>query len=470
MLDAAGAQRAFDDLIAAGSVEKWLFGPKPDAPQLARLMRARTRYSLAMRVAEIARRARRFFRPPGLHIALLGPDGAGKSTLIENLARLLEPCFPVQRTYKFRPDVFGRITPATQPTPHLREPRGTLVSWAKIAYYFGDWWLGFFTRIWPARRRGTLIVFDRNFADLAVDQRRYLVQGVGFLAQLLRHFVPRADATFILDADPERVHARKPELPVEVLARQRHAYRRLASGDARCRLVCADQSAQDVAREVSRRVITQLGAREERRERKWSKRVFDLVFAASALLVLAPVLAVVACLVRVRFGAPILFRQQRPGLYGRPFSIMKFRTMTNERDADGRLLPDAQRLTKLGRLLRSLSLDEFPELWNVLKGEMSIVGPRPLLMEYLPLYSRTQARRHDVLPGITGWAQVNGRNEASWPRKFALDVWYIDHHSLWLDLKIIGLTFWTVLRRHGITQPGRATADRFRGEQEPIAS
>jgi lipopolysaccharide/colanic/teichoic acid biosynthesis glycosyltransferase len=221
-----------------------------------------------------------------------------------------------------------------------------------------------------------------------------------------------------------------------------------------------------VAREVSKRVITLLGAREERRERKWSKRVFDVVFAASALLLLAPVLAVVACLVRVKFGAPVFFRQQRPGLHGRPFSILKFRTMTNERDADGRLLPDAQRLTKLGRLIRSLSLDEFPELWNVLKGEMSIVGPRPLLMEYLPLYSRTQARRHDVLPGITGWAQVNGRNEASWPRKFALDVWYIDHQSLWLDVKIIGLTIWTVLRRRGITQPGRATADRFRGEQE----
>jgi thymidylate kinase len=223
VLDSAGAQRAFDDLIAAGSVEKWLFGPKPDAAQLARLMRARTRYGLSLRVAELARRARRLFCPPGFHVALLGPDGAGKSTLIENVTRLLKPCFPAQRTYKFRPDVFGRIVPETQPTPHLREPRSTLVSYAKIAYYFADWWLGLFMRLWPARRRGTLVVFDRNFADLAVDQRRYLVQGVGVLAQILRRLVPQADATFILDADPARVHARKPELPVDVLARQRHA-------------------------------------------------------------------------------------------------------------------------------------------------------------------------------------------------------------------------------------------------------
>jgi lipopolysaccharide/colanic/teichoic acid biosynthesis glycosyltransferase len=175
---------------------------------------------------------------------------------------------------------------------------------------------------------------------------------------------------------------------------------------------------------------------------------------------------VVALVVRVKLGAPVIFRQQRPGLHGRPFVICKFRTMTDKRKASGRLLPDAERLTRFGRFLRSTSLDELPELWNVLKGEMSLVGPRPLLMEYLPLYNAEQRRRHDALPGITGWAQVNGRNAATWPQKFAADVWYVNNQSLWLDLKIIALTFVTVLRREGINQPVRATGDRFRGGEE----
>lgn len=196
------------------------------------------------------------------------------------------------------------------------------------------------------------------------------------------------------------------------------------------------------------------------------KRMFDLVVAGSAALILSPLLVLLALLVRTRLGSPILFKQERPGLHGRIFTICKFRTMTDERDATGQLLPDAQRLTRFGRLLRSTSLDELPELLNILKGEMSLVGPRPLLIEYLPIYSAEQRRRHDMLPGITGWAQVNGRNAVSWSQKFALDVWYVDHQSLWLDIKIIWLTLWTVLKREGISQPGHATAEKFRGDDD----
>jgi sugar transferase EpsL len=196
------------------------------------------------------------------------------------------------------------------------------------------------------------------------------------------------------------------------------------------------------------------------------KRLFDVIFAATALLLLAPLLLVLAVVVRQKLGTPVVFRQMRPGLHGRAFTIVKFRTMTDARDAQGRLLPDADRLTPFGWFLRSTSMDELPELWNVLRGEMSIVGPRPLLMEYLPLYSATQRRRHEALPGITGWAQVNGRNAASWPQKFAMDVWYVENQSLWLDVKIIAQTVRKVLLREGIAQPGRATADRFRGEQD----
>ncbi len=197
--------------------------------------------------------------------------------------------------------------------------------------------------------------------------------------------------------------------------------------------------------------------------RRHLKRGVDVLAAALGLVVLAPLLALLAALVRWRLGAPVLFRQVRPGLGGRPFELIKFRTMTDARDAGGRLLPDAVRLTGFGKFLRQTSLDELPELWNVLKGEMSLVGPRPLLMEYLPRYSPEQARRHEVRPGLTGWAQVNGRNAISWPEKFKLDVWYVDHVSAMLDVKIIGMTIKSVMRREGINQQNHATAMPFRG-------
>jgi len=193
------------------------------------------------------------------------------------------------------------------------------------------------------------------------------------------------------------------------------------------------------------------------------KRIFDVVASLLILLLLAPLLGLVALLVRIFLGGPILFSQQRPGLHGKPFTIYKFRTMTDARDAQGNLLPDAQRLTRLGRFLRRTSLDELPELFNVLKGEMSFVGPRPLLMQYLDRYTPEQMRRHEVKPGITGLAQVNGRNALTWEQKFALDVRYVDQWSLRLDLKIIVLTFWKVLTRQGISQPGYATAEEFMG-------
>jgi len=191
------------------------------------------------------------------------------------------------------------------------------------------------------------------------------------------------------------------------------------------------------------------------------KRLFDLLVTLPALLVLAPFLLVLALLVRLKLGAPVLFRQQRPGLHGKPFTLYKFRTMTGTCDAEGNLLPDAERLTAFGRFLRSYSLDELPEFFNVLTGEMSLVGPRPLLMQYLPRYTPEQARRHEVRPGITGWAQVNGRNALTWEAKFALDVWYVEHRSLWLDVKIIILTIWKVLKKEGINQPGQATMKEF---------
>jgi lipopolysaccharide/colanic/teichoic acid biosynthesis glycosyltransferase len=195
------------------------------------------------------------------------------------------------------------------------------------------------------------------------------------------------------------------------------------------------------------------------------KRLLDLALALLALVVLAPLYALLAALVRRTLGAPVLFRQQRPGYRGQPFTLVKFRTMTEARDAQGNLLPDAERLTPLGRFLRSTSLDELPELWNVLRGEMSWVGPRPLLMRYLERYTPEQMRRHEVRPGITGWAQVNGRNAISWSDKFALDVWYVDHVSLWLDLRILALTAWKILRREGVSAPGQATAKEFMGSE-----
>jgi len=196
------------------------------------------------------------------------------------------------------------------------------------------------------------------------------------------------------------------------------------------------------------------------------KRAFDLVLTIPGLIVLALPLAILGLLIRLRLGAPVLFRQIRPGFKGRPFTLYKFRTMTDERDASGDLLPDEQRLTGLGRFLRSFSLDDLPNALNVLRGEMSVVGPRPLLMEYLERYSPEQSRRHDVLPGITGWAQVNGRNALTWEDKFRLDVWYVDHWSLALDVRILALTAWKVLRREGISQPGFATAEEFRGSDQ----
>jgi lipopolysaccharide/colanic/teichoic acid biosynthesis glycosyltransferase len=193
------------------------------------------------------------------------------------------------------------------------------------------------------------------------------------------------------------------------------------------------------------------------------KRLFDLLAIALGLVVALPILAATALLVRIFLGTPVLFRQQRPGYKGRPFTTYKFRTMTEARSPHGELLPDAARLTPLGRFLRSLSLDDLPQLFNVVRGEMSLVGPRPLLMKYLELYTPEQRRRHDVLPGITGWAQVNGRNALSWEERFRLDVWYVDHWSLWLDIRILFMTVGKVVRREGINQPGHVTAEEFRG-------
>lgn len=193
------------------------------------------------------------------------------------------------------------------------------------------------------------------------------------------------------------------------------------------------------------------------------KRTFDLLASGLGLLLLSPVLLVLLVVIRFRLGSPVFFSQIRPGLGGRPFRMLKFRTMTDQLDERGKLLPDAVRLTRLGKFLRSTSLDELPELWNVFKGDMSLVGPRPLLMEYLPLYNERQARRHEVQPGITGWAQINGRNAISWPEKFEHDVWYVENRSFWLDVKILILTVWKVLRRDGISAAGEATMGKFTG-------
>jgi sugar transferase EpsL len=197
------------------------------------------------------------------------------------------------------------------------------------------------------------------------------------------------------------------------------------------------------------------------------KRLFDLALTLPTLVILSPVMAVMALAIWLLEGRPIFFRQPRPGLGGKVFTVIKFRTMRSETSPNGRLLPDGERLSRLGRLLRTTSLDELPELWNILRGEMSLVGPRPLLVAYLERYSPEQARRHQVLPGLTGWAQVNGRNSVSWDEKFRLDVWYVDHWSLRLDLKILGLSVWKVLSREGINQPGSDTAEEFMGPAGP---
>ncbi len=201
-----------------------------------------------------------------------------------------------------------------------------------------------------------------------------------------------------------------------------------------------------------------------RRRIRALKRLMDLLLAGAGLVVLSPAMAICVASVRLLLGRPVLFRQQRPGLGGKPFVLLKFRTMTDARDDGGSLLPDSLRLTRLGRFLRSTSLDELPELINVLRGEMSLVGPRPLLLRYLERYTPEQMRRHEVKPGLTGWAQVNGRNALTWERKFALDVWYVDNWSLGLDLKILAITAVKVLSGEGINQPGRSTMEEFMGE------
>lgn len=200
--------------------------------------------------------------------------------------------------------------------------------------------------------------------------------------------------------------------------------------------------------------------------RYYGKRLFDLMLGIPALVVLSPVLVSLFALIRIRLGAPVLFCQRRPGLLAKPFTLYKFRTLTDARDTQGNPLPDAERLTPFGRFLRSTSLDELPELINVLRGEMSLVGPRPLLMQYLERYTPEQMHRHTVFPGITGWAQVNGRNALTWEQKFALDVWYVDHISLWLDLKIIVLTVWKIIKRDGISQAGHVTMPEFKGTDD----
>jgi lipopolysaccharide/colanic/teichoic acid biosynthesis glycosyltransferase len=196
-----------------------------------------------------------------------------------------------------------------------------------------------------------------------------------------------------------------------------------------------------------------------------TRRFLDLLTAGIGLLILIPVIGVLAALVYATMGRPLLFAQTRPGKGARPFTLYKFRTMSGATDANGRLLPDTERLTRFGRFLRRYSLDELPQLWNVLRGDMSLVGPRPLLTEYLPLYSPEQARRHEVRPGITGWAQVNGRNAQTWEERLRLDVWYVDHLSFWLDLKILWMTLVKVARSEGVNQPGHATMPRFTGSR-----
>lgn len=195
------------------------------------------------------------------------------------------------------------------------------------------------------------------------------------------------------------------------------------------------------------------------------KRFFDVLISLVALIVLAVPLLTLFVVIRIKLGSPVFFKQKRPGLHGKPFEMVKFRTMTEERDSAGALLPDSVRLTTFGRFLRSTSIDELPELWNVLKGDMSLVGPRPLLMQYLERYSKEQTRRHEVRPGITGWAQVMGRNSLSWNQKFVLDVWYVDNQSMLLDAKILLMTVFKVLRRDGISAAGEATMAEFMGER-----
>ena len=192
-------------------------------------------------------------------------------------------------------------------------------------------------------------------------------------------------------------------------------------------------------------------------------RLFNFIFGLCSLIIFSPLLACIALFIRLRMGSPVIYRQMRPGLYGKPFTLYKFRTMTDQRDINNNLLPYQNRLTTIGLFLRSTSLDELPELWNVIRGDMNIVGPRPLLIEYLPLYSREQSRRHEVRPGITGWAQINGRNTLTWERKFELDIWYVDNRSFWLDAKIVLLTIKCIIKREGINSSVYETMPKFKG-------
>ena len=203
--------------------------------------------------------------------------------------------------------------------------------------------------------------------------------------------------------------------------------------------------------------------KKKRLRRHWGRCMLDLMLTVPTLIVLAPIMAIIALLVRVKIGRPVIFRQQRPGLHGKPFILYKLRTMTNARDAQGNLLSDKQRIARVGRLFRKTSLDELPELWNVIKGDMRLVGPRPLLIEYLNRYTPEQARRHEVKPGVTGWAQINGRNAITWEEKFKYDVWYVDNKCLWLDFKIIFMTIIKVIKREGISHPGQTTMEEFKG-------
>jgi sugar transferase EpsL len=238
---------------------------------------------------------------------------------------------------------------------------------------------------------------------------------------------------------------------------------RIAEGEIRNRSIAGEKALQKKHMKLHAVGQGVRSCREQKLYCRFGKRFLDLALTVPALLLLSPVMAVVALLVRLKLGSPVLFQHQRPGIGGRPFVLIKFRSMTDARDANGELLPDEQRITQFGQTLRHTSLDELPELINVLTGDMSLVGPRPLLMSYLDRYTREQMRRHDVLPGITGLAQVSGRNNLSWEEKFALDVWYVDHHSLWLDIKVLAMTVRAVLGGEGVSAPGSLSAPEFLG-------
>ena len=443
------------------SLEDWIVDSFTQLGALRRHLHARHPARARLGLREAARLTRRALHPPGIHLAVLGPDGAGKTTLLEDLSDAARPAFSSFRVYKFRPDVLHRIGNPSDPEPHARAPRCVLASWAKVLYYFGDSLLGWMLIVRPAMARNSCIAYDRSFDDLLVDQRRYLVRGSWWLVRLLRPLLPRPNLTFILDASTGAIRDRKPELSVAALEEQRAAYQRLASGSATYRLLATDQPREVVAHDAWRHVLMVRAARHYPDSR--AKRLFDAVAATAAVIALSPVLLGVALAVRVNLGSPVLFRQQRPGRGGVPFRILKFRTMRNLTLPSGRMRPDAERMTPFGSMLRRTSLDELPELINVIKGDMSLVGPRPLLMEYLPRYSAEQSRRHEVRPGITGWAQIHGRNAVGWQERLAMDVWYVDHRSFWLDLRILLATALKVLRREGITVAGSGAETRFLG-------